>query len=294
MKTISIWPILLGIMITLSSLSCSKDKGAKEILQEAQTAYDNGQFAQAVSLAKQIDTLAITNIELRKEALKIRREARIKYNENRLDTINATLDSCQKIIDLYEPQMLAFKANEMVEGIRMYYREFIPQANITKNAISISTDTIGRVTITSTYVGSPINHTSIKINETNSNEEINLPQVKYDKGLNYRYKSGGKQYEIVTYPDSISEVFNFIKKAKDRKNGLKCEYIRNGQKTGISIRLSPNLTDKMSNTIEIAQCYANRFRLKRERTKIEKENKYLDKALKGEIKDGINDSKKTI
>lgn len=283
MKKLLAGGMLLSLLFAGTFSSCTDKKSAKEVYEEAQEAYKDGRYEEAVALAKSVDTLALTDLNLRQEALKLRREARIEFNKQRLERLSKTIDSCQNIVAQIKPEMVAFKANELVEDARLYYKNFLPEARISRNKISISSDTIGRIQLTSTYRGGAINHTAVKLIDNENKKIISTPQVNYDGGLNYRYKSGGAQYEIVTYPDSIENVFRFIENAAASKHSITFVYISNGQPLKTSVRVTAKEAEEMAKTIEIGRCYADLYRMRGQKLKIEGENKYLKKALASQV-----------
>lgn len=229
--------ILILASVLLLSVSCSDNgkKVAEALYNEAQTAYDAGQYNDAKILLDSIDHNYRKCIDVRKlaQVLMYKINLEIEKNNN-IETAKLLEETSTKINEITQ-KYFTFEKSEYDELGRYIYNGTEVEKNVQRSYIHAAVDEYGVTQLISTYSGGKdINHTALRIIASNG-ESILTETIPYNDGSNYKYVIDGTHYESVTYKgEKDNGALAFVASHADDK-GLKAVLIGENKEFPVTI-----------------------------------------------------------
>lgn len=229
--------ILILASVLLLSVSCSDNgkKAAEALYNEAQTAYDAGQYNDAKVLLDSIDHNYRKCIDVRKlaQVLMYKINLEIEKNNN-IETAKLLEETSTKINEITQ-KYFTFEKSEYDELGRYIYNGTEVEKNVQRSYIHAAVDEYGVTQLISTYSGGKdINHTALRIIASNG-ESILTETIPYNDGSNYKYVIDGTHYESVTYKgEKDNGALAFVASHADDK-GLKAVLIGENKEFPVTI-----------------------------------------------------------
>lgn len=229
--------ILILASVLLLSVSCSDNgkKAAEALYNEAQSAYDAGQYNDAKVLLDSIDHNYRKCIDVRKlaQVLMYKINLEIEKNNN-IETAKLLEETSTKINDITQKYFI-FEKSEYDELGRYIYNGTEVEKNVQRSYIHAAVDEYGVTQLISTYSGGKdINHTALRIIASNG-ESILTETIPYNDGSNYKYVIDGTHYESVTYKgEKDNGALAFVASHADDK-GLKAVLIGENKEFPVTI-----------------------------------------------------------
>lgn len=229
--------ILILASVLLLSVSCSDNgkKAAEALYNEAQSAYDAGQYNDAKILLDSIDHNYRKCIDVRKlaQVLMYKINLEIEKNNN-IETAKLLEETSTKINEITQ-KYFTFEKSEYDELGRYIYNGTEVEKNVQRSYIHAAVDEYGATQLISTYSGGKdINHTALRIIASNG-ESILTETIPYNDGSNYKYVIDGTHYESVTYKgEKDNGALAFVASHADDK-GLKAVLIGENKEFPVTI-----------------------------------------------------------
>lgn len=229
--------ILILASVLLLSVSCSDNgkKAAEALYNEAQSAYDAGQYNDAKVLLDSIDHNYRKCIDVRKlaQVLMYKINLEIEKNNN-IETAKLLEETSTKINEITQ-KYFTFEKSEYDELGRYIYNGTEVEKNVQRSYIHAAVDEYGVTQLISTYSGGKdINHTALRIIASNG-ESILTETIPYNDGSNYKYVIDGTHYESVTYKgEKDNGALAFVASHADDK-GLKAVLIGENKEFPVTI-----------------------------------------------------------
>ncbi len=229
--------ILILASVLLLSVSCSDNgkKAAEALYNEAQTAYDAGQYNDAKILLDSIDHNYRKCIDVRKLAQVLMYKINLEIEKNNsIETAKLMEETSTKINEITQ-KYFTFEKSEYDELGRYIYNGTEVEKNVQRSYIHAAVDEYGVTQLISTYSGGKdINHTALRIIASNG-ESILTETIPYNDGSNYKYVIDGTHYESVTYKgEKDNGALAFVASHADDK-GLKAVLIGENKEFPVTI-----------------------------------------------------------
>lgn len=262
--------VSVSIIVFLFTSCNSKHKGANSYLNDAQAAYNQGNY----SLAKlKIDSIKILypgsfneitkGFDLMQDIRLAENLRNIAYCDSMLEVnyreLKASLNDFNYVRD---PQYQEFGD---------YIPKILPLDNAySQNGLRTAVNENGKMYIESVLSGQPIKHNKIKVSTKDGSYAESLAVT--SDGLNYRFNTLGKSYEIVRFTgDNDNGVANFIYTFNDEPITL--TFI--GQRQS-NVALSANTRKAIKQAFELSTLLLNIEDLKYEKGRSEALINYLE------------------
>lgn len=260
--------IILFSLFLLSS--CSGNRGAKEYLSQAGKAYQEGNY----SLAKlKIDSIKIlypksfheinAGFTLMQEIRMAENRRNIVYCDSMLREKYAELNQMLTLFD--------YVRDERYQEFGEYYPKAYPHhSSLSRNGIRSGVREKGVLFIESILSGSAIKHNKVKVSTRDGNFAETLAVT--SDGLNYRFSTLDKAYEIVRYNGSSENgVAAFIYSFRDQP--ISVQFI--GNRT-ITVAMTDAAKKGVSDSFELSSLLLDIEQLKLEKEKSEALIRYLE------------------
>ena len=242
----------IGICATLLLLASCSDNGKKEaeaLYNDAQKAYENGQYHEAQVLLDSIDNNYKLCIDVRKASQLLMYRINLQIEKNTLEETTKLLEETVNVINETIQKYFVFEKSEYDELGRYIYKGTEIENNVQRSYIHAAVDEYGVTQLISTYSGGKdINHTALKI-VASDGESIVTNTIPYNDGSNYKYIIDGTHYESVTYQgEKDNGALSFIATHADDK-GLKAILI--GEKKEVPVAISAKERQALAASYEL-------------------------------------------
>jgi hypothetical protein len=260
----------------LLAAGCGKGKEARTLFNRAKSLYENQQFAAAKNAIDSINLLYPSEINIRREALTLMRQAeRGECARN--------IAYCDSLTPILEKELEPLKKGFVFEKDTAYDEtgRYIPstmtvERNTERCYIRCGVTEEGEMYIASVYFGSrPIEHTGLRLT-AGDGTYAETPAIAYDGGVNYRFRDNGNTTEVVTYlGNNCKDIANFAYiNAKER---IRAEYTGGKPYTAY---LSDSDRKAIRATYELAHVLSEINAMKKEKNRSEKHILMIDEKLK--------------
>lgn len=237
--------------LLLAGMLCSCGNGDKEAAQalyaQAQSLYDSKQYDESIVLLDSLKKNYTGDIDLLKKGLHLRtlnQEGLILAEMAQTDSLISVLEAENKTLS---DSFKYIKHPDMVEGFFIHNSIAGEAEKTNRVAIEPRIDESDMFYIVSYLTGHDVKHTSIKLS-SKSGDAVTSETVPYDEAQNYRYKSGGVSYEIVTFNNNQCDTLGFFTAANE-KSPIRVTY--QGSKT-YSIQLNKKHVKAIADTYRYA------------------------------------------
>ncbi len=267
------------LLFTLTLLACSGHRRVEQqLLSKADSAMSVGDYRKAVDCYKAIDTIDLTDTDLRQRAIRLRRQAKWMLNMQTLDSLDAAWREANATISRIGSSFLLFENKEY--GIRPSFARLAlsAKANTAKSHLRLVTDSTGVVTLTSVYVGrKPIRHTALLLRDRESGQTFFSAQIPYDEALNYRYATSDLYYELVNYPSSIADsLATFVRSIVRLRHTMEAVLLdASSRELPVAWSYSTKQLTDFVDTFALAEAYACEQRMDSSIAMLRSENRYL-------------------
>lgn len=221
-KTTLIGSAILLLATTLHSCGNDSKNAAQNLLDEAQTLYDHGEYENSMALLDSLKAKFPDEIEIRKQGLNLlcqNQEGLIKVEMAKNDSLISVLEEENKQLS---GNFKYIKHPDMVEGFYIHKSIADETDKTDRIAIEPRIDENDMFYIVSYLTGHDVKHTSVKLSNKSGNS-VSSAVVPYDEAQNYRYNSGGVTYEIVTFNNNQCDTLGYFA-ADNADSPLKVTY----------------------------------------------------------------------
>lgn len=259
------------ILLLLLLFSCSgKNRGAREYLSEAGEAYQKGNYSLAKLKIDSIKILFPKSFNEINAGFALMQE--IRMAENRRNIVYCDSMLREKYIELNG--MLSrfdYVRDERYQEFGEYYPKAYPhQSSLSQSGLRSGVREKGTLFIESILSGSAIRHNKIKVTTKNGNFVESLAVT--SDGLNYRFNTQDKAYEVVRYSgNSENGVASFIYTFRDQPVSI--QFI--GNRT-ITVAMTDAAKKGVSDSFELSSLLLDIEQLKLEKEKSEALIRYLE------------------
>ena len=250
--------------------SCSgKNRGAKEYLSQAGKAYQEGNYPLAKLKIDSIKILFPKSFDEINAGFTLMQE--IRMAENRRNIVYCDSMLREKYVELND--MLTrfdYVRDERYQEFGEYYPKAYPhQSSLSRSGLRSGVREKGILFIESILSGSTTRHSKIKVTTPDGNFAETLPVT--SDGLNYRFNTLDKAYEIVRYSgNSENGVAGFI--YTFRNQPVSIQFI--GNRT-ITLAMTDAAKKGISDSFELSSLLLDIEQLKLEKEKSEALIRYL-------------------
>jgi hypothetical protein len=263
----TIFLMLLAVLVS----SCSgRNRSAKKYLSEAELAYIEGNYSLAKLKIDSIKILFPKSFDEINSGFNLMQEVRMAENLRNVQYCDSMLhenySQLNEMLNNFD-----FIRDDRYQEFGEYYPKIYPhKASLNRNGLRSGVREKGSLFIESILSGSAIKHNQIRaVSDDGSYAETNI--VTSD-GLNYRFNTLEKAYEIVRYSGSDENgVAQYIYTHRDKPITLK--FI--GNRT-ISTTLSNDAKQGVSQSFELSNLLLSIEQLKLEKEKSEVLIRYLE------------------
>ena len=181
--------------------SCGNGNGnlAQDLLSQAQTAYEAGNYNLSVQLLDSLKKVS-DDLDLLKKGLNLRtlnQEGLIKLEIAQNDSLITVLEEENKGLS---GNFKYFKHKDMVEGFYVHKSIAGDVEKTDRSTLEPRIDENDMFYLVSYLTGHDVKHTCVKLNSNAG--AVSTSTVAYDKAQNYRYNSGGVTYESITFTNA--------------------------------------------------------------------------------------------
>lgn len=251
--------------------SCAgKNKGAKEYLSQAGKAYQEGNYSLAKLKIDSIKILFPKSFDEINAGFALMQEVRMAENKRNIVYCDSMLR--EKYVELNETlNLFDYVRDERYQEFGDYYPKSYPyQSSLNQNSIRSGVQEKGRLFIESILSGSALKHNKVKVSTKDGNFAETLAVT--SDGLNYRFSTLNKSYEIVRYSgDSENGLANFIYTFRDQPVSL--QFI--GNRT-ITVIMTNAAKKGICDSFELSALLLDIEQLKLEKEKSEALIRYLE------------------
>lgn len=251
--------------------SCSeKNRGAKEYLSQAGKAYQEGNYPLAKLKIDSIKILFPKSFDEINAGFALMQEIRMAENRRNIVYCDSMLG--EKYTELNDKlSLFDYVRDERYQEFGEYYPKAYPyHSSLSRNGLRSGVREKGILFIESILSGSHIKHNKIKVTTDDGNFAETLPVT--SDGLNYRFNTLDKAYEIVRYSgDSENGVAGFIYTFRDRP--LTVQFI--GNRT-ITVKMTDAAKKGVRDSFELSSLLLDIEQLKLEKEKSEALIRYLE------------------
>ena len=186
---------IFATLLLLVSCSDNGKKEAEALYNDAQKAYENGQYHEAQVLLDSIDNNYKLCIDVRKASQLLMYRINLQIEKNTLEETTKLLEETVNVINETIQKYFVFEKSECDELGRYIYKGTEIENNVQRSYIHAAVDEYGVTQLISTYSGGKdINHTALKI-VASDGESIVTNTIPYNDGSNYKYIIDGTLYE---------------------------------------------------------------------------------------------------
>lgn len=259
-----IYRYCLSALCLAMAMSCTDNgqKQAENLLQQAQTAYESGEYNDAMVLLDSIDAAYPKCFDVRKAGRVLGYKVNLKVEENNEAETAKLIEEYANKINETTQKYFVYEKSEYDELGRYIFKGSEVEKNVQKTYIHAAVDEYGVTQLISTYSGGKnINHTALKI-VASDGTTVMTEHIPYNDGSNYQYVIDGTHYESVTYVgEKDNGVLAFIASHADDKS-LKAYLIteQNGKTKDVPVQLSANQRNSLSASYELGVALAEQLR----------------------------------
>ncbi|MEN6589102.1 MAG: hypothetical protein ABFC30_05560 [Proteiniphilum sp.] len=262
---------ILLLFISLAAISCSgKKRDAKTYLTEAGKAYEESNYTLAKLKIDSIKLLFPESFDEIKAGFALMQEVRMAENRRNIAFCDSMLREHYNQLN----EMLTnfdFVRDSRYQEFGEYYPKIYPhQSSLNRNGLRSGVGEKGTLFLESIWSGSAIRHHKIRVTSGDGSFAETLAVT--SDGLNYRFQTLDKSYEIVRYTGGNENgVARFIYTHQNER--LSVEFI--GNRT-ISVILSDAAKQGIAHSFELSTLLLNIEQLKFEKEKSETLIRYLE------------------
>ena len=190
---------LLFLSSTIILASCSDDeKNALAMYDTAQQYYLAGDYPTATLWVDSISKTYPQEVDVIRKGMVLQCNINQKRYEAELIYVDSMYNATNHELAELKPQFDLTREGKEQTLANYVYKNSRSKGEISRSELRSQVAENGAFQLTSIYCGSgKINHTAIEV-ECNG-EQYATQSIAYDGGKNYRYTSGGKNIEMVTY-----------------------------------------------------------------------------------------------
>ncbi len=250
--------------------SCSGNKGAKEFLSEAGNAYREGNYSLSKRKIDSIKIIHPTAFDEINAGFELMQEVRMAENKRNIVYCDSMLrekyNQLNQILGRFD-----YIRDERYQEFGEYYPKAYPyQASLNRNGIRSGVCEKGVLFLESILSGSAIRHNKVSVSTPDGNFAETLAVT--SDGLNYRFNTLDKSYEIVRYRgDSENGVARFVYSFRDQP--ISIQFIG---KRNVTVPMTDAAKKGISDSFELSAFLLDIEQLKLEKEKSEALIRYLE------------------
>lgn len=257
---------VIGTTVAILSISCgSGNPQAKELLSQANYAYQSGEYTSAITLLDSLKKTYPTDVDVQKSAMYLRTLADEQIVLSQMQSNDSALAASEQALASMVSNFTFIKDADMVEG---YTINNATKSNplVNRTGLEARIDEHANLYLVSLLNGNKANHDRVEV--LNGVEFASTEAVPYNGSTNYRFNAGGVNNEMVTFRGGKADTLCMF--VADHRNAkLKLNFL--GGKR-VSVPLSASDAKAIANTYD----YARALQANREANN---QKKYLDAKL---------------
>lgn len=261
---------ILMLLAILFSSCLGNSRDAKNYLSEAESAFLESNYSLAKLKIDSIKLLFPKQFDEINKGFNLMQEIRMAENKRNIDycdsMLNENYNQLNEMLNKFD-----FIRDDRYQEFGEYYPKIYPhQSSLTQNGLRSGVREKGSLFIESILSGSTISHNQIKV--VSDDGSFAETAVVTADGLNYRFSTLEKTYEIVRYSGSDeNDVAQYIYTYRDKPITL--HFIGNRSTT---ITLTNNAKQGVSQSFELSNLLQSIEQLKLEKEKSEVLIRYLE------------------
>lgn len=266
----------LALSLSLSFCACNQDKElAQALLEQAQTQFENGNYAAAKTDVDSLKVLYPKQFEQQKAGLRLIRTIELNEQQRNL----SYCDSLLKVREIEAEGMkktFVFEKSDYDEQGKYIDKSQLVENNIGRSYLRSGVTEDGEMYLASIfYGGKALKHNQLKVSKPNG-DFMQTQVIAADGGANYSFTDLGMTTEVVTYQKgrdagAIAFIFN------NASETLKVEYL--GGQRSFAITLSNTDKRAIAKTAELSATMKEITFLRQEIAKSAKRIQYLQAQL---------------
>ena len=254
-----------GFMFVLTSCGNGEAEKAANLLNAAQSDFDNGNYTECVTLIDSVRKTFPSEIDIQRKGMYLRTLADEKITEEKIKENDIAFAQAQEEVDKYKNDFVFVKEKDMIEGYIVHKKA---KANPLVNRTGIEARIEEKLSlyIVSLLNGPVVEHTHLTINLGST--YCSTDTVGYNGSSNYKFKSGGISNETVTFRGKNSAEF--------------CQFITDNKSSNLKVNFKGKRKHTMTLSARDKQIlsetglYAKALQKRRD---TENMNKYLEARL---------------
>lgn len=191
---------ILLLPLLLLAVACTGNKqDAEAMLNQAQQYYMAGDCAAATQWIDSISVVFPDEVEIIRRGMMLQCQVNQKMYEAELIRVDSLYNIVTAEVAALKPQFELVKEGKEQTVANYVYKGSRSGGVVSKSELRAHVTEKGDFLLTSVYCGgNKINHTGISVKHPNGGDATSKLMA-YDGAKNYRYTSGGKAVEMVTY-----------------------------------------------------------------------------------------------
>ncbi len=190
---------LLPLMLLMVACSDNQEKEAAALYNRAEQLYQAGEYIAATDMLDSLATTYPKATDIQRDAIKLQ----CQVNQKRYEKELAETDSLYTVALMHRDSLISnfvLTSEHQEQSLANYiYNKAPKNTAINKSQIRAHVNERGYFELTSIYCATgSINHTHIAY-ELPGGDVVTSAVIPNDQAINYRYKSGSRNIEIITY-----------------------------------------------------------------------------------------------
>jgi len=221
-----------AILLLATACGNKENSDARSLLQQADEAFQSGNFSQATTLLDSLQKNYPAEINIQREALVLRPKVIEQIATAKIASVDSATQADNATMQQLKPTLKWVKTPGMIEGYWIDAKSYNPNFMNT-TGIEARVSEIGQFYLVSSVNPSAIKHTSVTL--TLGNEVVTTAVVPYDGESNYRIGGG----EVITFsPEQSDTIGAFAANVLSASNPKPMKLTFNGSKGKKSVALS--------------------------------------------------------
>lgn len=273
MRKKTVWAVLLLGTVLATACSDNGENQARQHIEKAQAALQNGRFNEAKLQIDSIRLLYPKAFEARKEGIRLMQQVDLAEQQRTLAYQDSMLTEMTKVAAVMKQGFVLEKDTAYQETGIYFYPSQVVEKNLNRSFLRAQVDELGRMILTSIYCGQRnANHHAVKVTakdgtfaETPASEDI------------WQSSDLGWKTEKADYPlGKDGGVVAFVAMNHGLQT-MKVEYI--GERTYIN-QLRPADSEAIVQVYKLSQLLSSIEELKRDKAETERKIAFVERKMK--------------
>lgn len=273
--------IVILTCLLLASCNSTNRKEGEAMLKQADNERINGNFNGSYIIIDSINNKFLTDTIIRHQAKMLKRQVMLDEAKRNLIFLDSIYPSIETQIQAMSKNF-SLVSNKEYETMPNYYAPaLLPGRNMHRTYLRVSVDTLGNLITTSVFSGPKgIKHQAIRVSFTDNSAETTTAPVPFDGALNYQYKDGINDSELVTYSQKDAlMVASMLNQAANEKKGVRISFLGEDGKAKTTLTLRSNEIRAVSETLALSNLLSKRQEVRTNMAKAQQRINRLSNSL---------------